>query len=289
MEDKNDLIKAFNKVSENYKFSKRLVEKDYHLTRILHELSKRQVKDLVFKGGTCLNKCHLDFYRLSEDLDFVYNKDVKDLSKNQVRKILGCIRKEFFEILDSLNFKTDKELGKGWEMLTSKKPPGIVGLEIITKYNSLIEDNENEVKIEVSFRKKLKRPTKEKVIKHKFYGALNEPILKDNVKIEVIDLVENLAEKFRALYSRDAMRDIYDINYIIVNEIKALDKEIFDLIILKIGEGKRLSKKEFIAFIKDLKNKIDNYDVKELEAVLKTGEKVDINKIIKKIEGFFEI
>src|SRR3990167_4165853 len=138
MENKADLIKVFKRISDKYKFFDRLIEKDYHLTRILHEVSKRQIKDLVFKGGTCLNKCYLNFYRLSEDLDFVYNKDVKILSKNQVRKKLSEIKKEFFEIIGKIGLEVNKELGKGWKMLTSKQKPGIVGLEIITNYTSLI-------------------------------------------------------------------------------------------------------------------------------------------------------
>ena len=290
MENKADLIKVFKRISDKDKFFDRLIEKDYHLTRILHEVSKRQIRDLVFKGGTCLNKCYLDFYRLSEDLDFVYNSDVKELSKNQVRKKLGEIRKEFFEILDKIELKVDKELGKGWKMLTSKKKPGIVGLEIITGYISLIDNSSQTIKIEISFRRKLRKPTREKVIKHKFYDSLNESLLKGDFKIEVIDLIENFAEKFRALYSRDAIRDIYDINHIIINEIKVLDKEIFDLIILKMNEqDKKVSEKELLDFIKNLNNKIDNYDIKELEAVLKTDEKVDIEKIIKRIKKFFDV
>jgi predicted nucleotidyltransferase component of viral defense system len=289
MENKDDLIKIFKSIFEKDRFSEKLIEKDYHLTRILHEISKRQIKDLVFKGGTCLNKCYLDFYRLSEDLDFVYNKDVNELSKNQLRKKLGEIKKEFFEILDKIELKVDKDLGKGWKMLTSKKRPGIVGLEIISNYNSLIDNSPQKIKIEVSFRRKLRKLTKEKVIKHKFYNVLNEPILSEDIKIEAIDLIENFAEKFRALYSRDEIRDIYDINYIIINEVKALDEEIFDLIIAKINEDKRLSKKEFIEFIKKLKDKIDDYDVKELEAVLRTDEKVDIDRIVRRIERFFNV
>src|SRR3989344_8569593 len=289
MEDKAYLKENIERIADENKFARETIEKDYHLTRILHGVSERQIKDLVFKGGTCLNKCYLDFYRLSEDLDFVYNKDVKELNKNQVRKILGSIRKELFEILDKLELKTNKELGKGWKMLTSKKKPGIVGLEIITSYNSIIDYAPQIIKIEVSFRRKLARPTNERIIKHKFYGALNEPLLKENIKIEVIDLVENLAEKFRALYTRKqiAVMDIYDINYILVNEIKALDKEIFDLIILKINETHRLNKKEFMEFIRSLRNNIADYDAKEMEAVLKIDEKVDIDKIIERIEKFF--
>jgi len=51
-------------------FSPRLVEKDYSRTVLLEYLSRVSDK-LVFKGGTCLAKVHANFYRLSEDLDFV--------------------------------------------------------------------------------------------------------------------------------------------------------------------------------------------------------------------------
>lgn len=291
MEDKIDIKNLINKITVETKFSPILLEKDYHLTKILNEVGKKQIKDLVFKGGTCLSKCYLDFYRLSEDLDFVYNKDVKDLTKNQVRKILGNIRREFFEILGELGLKIDKGLGKSWKMLTLKKPPCIVGLEITTSYNSLIDNSPQTIKIEISFRRKLRKLIKERIIKHKFYNALKEPILNENIKIEVIDLIENFAEKFRALYTRKkiAVRDLYDINHILISEIKLLDKEIFNLIILKINETHNLSKKEFIEFIKNLRNQINNYDIKELEAVLRTDEKVDIDKIIERIEKFFGI
>jgi len=71
METKIDLKKEILRISKGLGFSPLLIEKDYHLTRILHKLSKKKVPGLVFKGGTCLNKCYLGFYRLSEDLDFV--------------------------------------------------------------------------------------------------------------------------------------------------------------------------------------------------------------------------
>ena len=90
------------------------------------------------------------------------------------------------------------------------------------------------------------------------------------------------------MYARDTTRDIYDINHIIINEIKALDKEIFDLILIKINETHKLSKKEFLEFIKNLKNKISEYGLKGMESVLKTDEKVDIDKIVNRIERFFK-
>lgn len=289
MENKDDLIKLFKDVAEQNKFSAVLIEKDYHLTRILHKVSEKQMKDLVFKGGTCLNKCYLGFYRLSEDLDFTYNKDVKDLSKSQIRKILDQLRREFFEILDGSGFKTNKKLGKGWKMLTSETPPRIVGLEIITNYKSLIDNSPQEIKIEISFRKKLRKPVKTKAIKHKFIDALGEAILKKDIEIEVADLVENFAEKFRALITRKrlAVRDIYDIHFILKNEIVAIDKEVIELILVKLNESKEFTKKDLIEFIKSLNSKVADLDEKEIAAVIKTDEKIDFKKMAQLVNKKF--
>jgi hypothetical protein len=51
-------------------FPERLIEKDYVCTIILEFLTAAH-PDLVFKGGTCLAKIYANFYRMSEDLDFV--------------------------------------------------------------------------------------------------------------------------------------------------------------------------------------------------------------------------
>ena len=273
-------------------FSSKLLEKDYHLTKILHRISEKKIKDLVFKGGTCLNKCYLGFYRLSEDLDFVYNQDVKGKTKLQIKRILDGLRRELFEILNGLDIKTNKELGKGWKMLTSKEDPKIVGLEIITTYNSMIDDSVQTIKLEISFRKKLRNPTKMKAIKHEFIDALGEPILKKDVEIEVIDLTENFAEKFRALVTRKniAIRDIYDTYFILKNNLVKIDKELIDLILLKINENaeKKFTRKDFIDFIKGLESKLSELNEKEISSLLKSGEKVNVKEMIQMITGAFE-
>src|SRR3989344_2629224 len=290
MENKTDLIKLLKDIAEKNKFSAVLIEKDFHLTKILHKVSEKQIEDLVFKGGTCLNKCYLGFYRLSEDLDFVYNKDMKNLSKKQVKKILDNLRQEFFEILRSLGFITNKELGKGWEMLTSKTPPGIIGLEITIAYKSLMDDSPQDIKIEISFRNKLKKPAKRKIINHKFVDVLGEPILKEDIEIEVIDLVENFAEKFRALITRKhlAIRDVYDIYFILKNEILAIDKEVIALILIKINESKKFTRKELNEFIASLNSKITELNEKEIEAVIKSEEKIDVKEMTQLIMEKFQ-
>jgi predicted nucleotidyltransferase component of viral defense system len=50
-------------------------EKDFLLTLILIKFGEKY-PDLIFKGGTCLNKVYFPYFRLSEDLDFVLDVDI---------------------------------------------------------------------------------------------------------------------------------------------------------------------------------------------------------------------
>ena len=285
-------LDELRRLSAETGFSSKLLEKDYHLTKILQKISEKKIKDLVFKGGTCLNKCYLGFYRLSEDLDFVYNQDVKSKTKLQIKKILDGLRRELFGILNEIEFKTSKELGKGWKMLTSKEDPKIIGLEIITTYISMIDNSAQTIKLEISFRKKLRNPTKMKAIKHEFFDALGDPILRKDLEIEVIDLTENFAEKFRALVIRKnvAIRDIYDIYFILKNNLVKIDKELIDLILTKINESeeKKFTRKDFIDFINSLESKLSDLNEKEISSLLKSGENVNVKEMIRMITKDFK-
>ncbi len=67
-----------------------IIEKDYHLHRILHLISQNDYlkNNLVFKGGTCLIKAYYGYYRFSEDIDFTWqNMDIwKGKSKSETVK-----------------------------------------------------------------------------------------------------------------------------------------------------------------------------------------------------------
>lgn len=67
--NKDDFVRTLNQVAMQTGFLLTLVEKDYYLTLVLSRLNELS-PDLVFKGGTCLNKIYFSYYRLSEDLDF---------------------------------------------------------------------------------------------------------------------------------------------------------------------------------------------------------------------------
>ena len=288
METEIDLRGEILRISANNSFAPMLVEKDYHLTKILHKISNKKIENLVFKGGTCLNKCYLGFYRLSEDLDFVFNQDVSKFSRSQVKKILDSFRREIFSILNELGFKTNKDIGVGWKMITSKEDSKILGLEVSTKYNSVIDGSLQNIKIEISFRNELRNPTKKQPIHHDFIDALGEFILEEKVEIEVIDLIENFAEKFRALVTREniAIRDIFDIHFILEKNILNFDEKTLELALLKINEtgGYSYSPGDFMKFIENLNSATDNLNEKELFAVLKSDKKAKVSEMIKLIK-----
>ncbi|MGH7430053.1 MAG: nucleotidyl transferase AbiEii/AbiGii toxin family protein, partial [Candidatus Methylomirabilaceae bacterium] len=70
-EDPQLFREAMNFTAAETAFAARLIEKDYYCSVLLEHLAAVGGRHLVFKGGTCLAKVHAEFYRLSEDLDFV--------------------------------------------------------------------------------------------------------------------------------------------------------------------------------------------------------------------------
>jgi len=71
MENKINKLDIITEISHKEGFLTRLLEKDYKITTIIQDIAKSNIDNLIFKGGTCLNKCYLGFYRLSEDIDFL--------------------------------------------------------------------------------------------------------------------------------------------------------------------------------------------------------------------------
>ena len=70
-------------------FLPRLVEKDYFCSVLLEHLSTHG--DLVFRGGTCLAKVHLGFYRPSEDLDFTISTAI-DATRAERRRNISPVK-----------------------------------------------------------------------------------------------------------------------------------------------------------------------------------------------------
>ncbi|MDR0823423.1 MAG: nucleotidyl transferase AbiEii/AbiGii toxin family protein, partial [Endomicrobium sp.] len=68
-ENKIEFKNLIWRIAKITNFTASLIEKDYYLSIILLEINKLS-QDLIFKGGTCLNKIYFPYHRISEDLDF---------------------------------------------------------------------------------------------------------------------------------------------------------------------------------------------------------------------------
>jgi len=84
-------------------FRASLIEKDYYLTLILSKLSELS-QDLIFKGGTCLNKIYYSYYCLSEDLDFSMRLPEYSTTRGNRRKSIQPIKDKIEVFVKKLGF-----------------------------------------------------------------------------------------------------------------------------------------------------------------------------------------
>ena len=71
-----------------------IIEKDYYVTLVLGELTKR-VPELIFKGGTSLSKCYKLIERFSEDIDITISSEPTNSKKQNLKKAIVEICKEY--------------------------------------------------------------------------------------------------------------------------------------------------------------------------------------------------
>jgi hypothetical protein len=205
-EDLSLFREAVNFTTAETAFASRLIEKDYFCTVLLAYLAGAMDDRFVFKGGTCLAKVHADFYRLSEDLDFVIPVPVT-LTRSQRSKLAAGVKKAVALLPEQLpSFRLVDPL-KGAN--NSTQYIAVVG------YPSLIRQQEETIKIEVSLREPLLTP----VVKSPARTIMLDPVsgkpLVLPVSVRCISKTEAMAEKFRAALSRReaAIRDFFDIDY----------------------------------------------------------------------------
>lgn len=100
-----ELRAAIEYTSAETGFLSALIEKDYYCSIILQALFTDLPHQLIFKGGTLLNKVHIGFYRLSEDLDFSIS-----VKSSMSRKEKSNLMKPIKKLLSGLRAKFDRTL-----------------------------------------------------------------------------------------------------------------------------------------------------------------------------------
>ena len=228
-EDTELFQEAVNLTAAETTFSPRLIEKDYFCTVLLEHLASVTGGELVFKGGTCLAKVHAEFYRLSEDLDFVIPMDV-DASRSERRKRMDELKKAIvklprvlpcFRVVEPLRGAND-----------SAQYNGTVG------YASVLGQQEDTIKIEISLREPLLTQTMTGEARTILLDPVSGMPLVPAVPLACISKTEAMAEKFRAALTRRkaAIRDFYDIDYAVrKHEVRTEDADLIALVRQKLA------------------------------------------------------
>lgn len=159
-----------------------MIEKDYVLGWLLLGLSG--IKDMAFKGGTALSKIYFPrIWRLSEDLDFVYEKDFQDIIK---------ILPEVFE-------RIARESGIRLVLKARHSNPDYLQLKI--QYDAVL--GRNWIKVDVTRELPIGG-----VLDRKLSQAYSDY---PSFKVRVENVEEIGAEKIRSLVERKKCRDYYDV------------------------------------------------------------------------------
>jgi predicted nucleotidyltransferase component of viral defense system len=186
-------------------FTGSLIERDYYCSLILQYFFSSETS-LVFKGGTCLSKVYVNFYRLSEDLDFIIPVTA-DTSRVQRSADMIPVKAVF-----------------------DNAPNVIIGMEISERlaghnnsrqyigylaYRSVLIEKVEKIKIEIGLREPMLRPSESRAARTIATNPFNNLPLFPAFSVSAMSSHEMYAEKFRAAMTRrePAIRDYFDIFY----------------------------------------------------------------------------
>jgi len=195
-----------------------LVETDVLLHLIMRDLSGTGFREeFAFKGGSCLIKHYLGYYRFSVDLDFTFLKQdsFEEKSQKEIRKMLSGKIDEVTGIFADisgrrgLDFKAEKENRRYMEFGGGNKS---VTFKL---WRESPFSRETFIKVQINFVERLLFPLKEAELKS-LIGESRElqflfPSLYEEystpVRFKVYDIREILCEKVRAVLTRRGIKE----------------------------------------------------------------------------------
>ncbi len=109
-EDKELFREVIISTSEELGIVVPIIEKDYYVTMILRQLTKRK-SECVFKGGTSLSKCHHVIDRFSEDIDITFSDKLTQGMRKKLKNdiILGISNELGMPILNFENTRSRRD------------------------------------------------------------------------------------------------------------------------------------------------------------------------------------
>jgi len=205
--DDSDLFRsALANTEAESGFVARFIEKDYFCSLILRFLYSGPELSLVFKGGTCFSKVYTDFYRLSEDLDFVLATAI-DAKRSERRARMKPVKSFLSGLPDCIPALHMASPPEGHNQSTQY----IASLE----YRSAVTGGKEQIKIEIGLREPLLRPERIQQARTLMISGLTRRAVVRPFDVVAMDSREAYAEKCRAALTRrePAVRDLFDIHH----------------------------------------------------------------------------
>ena len=272
--DKDKFIKLVERIASLTGFYAPLMEKDYYLTLILSRINELS-ENLIFKGGTCLNKIYYSYYRLSEDLDFSMRLLEYTTTRENRRKCIQLVKDNIEMFAKQFGLRVDGADKAG----RNESKQYVYSLV----YKSVIQPTEQLIKFEIGLRFNPLVPVEKRRVRHVFLHPFTGEPLFDGNKVNCLSLNEVVSEKLRAAALRltVAPRDFYDLDFILRNGFDLANKELMELFKKKLEEDDadaNLSRYEVNlgrsdAEIKDMRSRIKE----ELFEVLTPNERKNFN------------
>ena len=180
------------------KVQPQLVEKDFHLTRLLAALDGRLGAGLLLKGGTLLSKVDLGFLRMSDDADLVVPGPESRRGVANAR-LVEPVRAALKELQGVLGAKLQFPGGERFEH----------NAHVVWRLDYESDFGRQTIKVEVTIRPLLSAPRR--VV---LGQLLEDPLVGDysRASCHALGEAESRAEKVRAAFTREAIRDFYDLD-----------------------------------------------------------------------------
>jgi len=203
-----------------------LIEKDLILHQLLFDLSRNKFfhANFAFKGGTCLAKCYLDYFRFSEDIDFTWKDQTifQGKSQKELRRHLSSIIDEVGKIFEdiakkrALSFQCLKQNRDYVELTGSDKM-----CTFKVWYDSEVLGRKSFLKVQINFVERICYSLKSAQLRSLICESDGEltvlfPEFKEyteKISFDVYDAREILSEKIRAILTRQGTkaRDYLDV------------------------------------------------------------------------------
>lgn len=259
-----------------------LIEKDYYCTVLLQYLYQQPDSPLIFRGGTCIGKVYADFYRLSEDLDFLIATP-PEASISARRKLIAPVKEWVSRISASAGVFTPPDAFTGHN--SSRQYVAYVNYPSI-----FLSEELSHIKIDVGLRETTLMPPLQMKARTLLLNPFTRKFLVSDIDVITLTMEEAIAEKLRAALTRlePAIRDFFDIDYLVSqHKIDLKNRHLLHLVAKKL----KIPENPPVDLSPARKEKLKTQINAELKPVLRSSdfESFDLDRVFDIVAGISKL